>query len=477
MVNRASTGVEGLDRVLGGGLLEARNYMIRGKPGTGKTLLGLSFLEEGVEQDGESLFIALGESIDDVREDTESIDINLEDVEFLDLTPSSEFFEEEKTYSVFESDEVEQSPITRSINRRVSELEPDRIFVDPITHFRYISRDQYQFRKNVLSFLRLLKDVEGILMFTSESTENTPDDDLKFMSDGVITMDYSDEGRTLEVEKFRGSEFRGGRHSVKIDDGGVSVYPILVPRRHGSGFEDSLLSSGLSSLDRILGGGVERGTVTMLTGPSGVGKTTLGSVFMKEAANRSHRSAIYMFEELTDTYFHRCENIDIPVNEMVEDGSLKVEEVEPLMTSPQEFAHEVRNDVEKRDTRVVMIDGVDGYRLSLLGGEENVTQKLHALCRYLRRMGVTVFLVNEVNNVTGEFVVSENDISYLADNIVMLSYLEVDSEMMKSVGVLKKRASDFERKLREFRITGDGVEVGEPLDGMTGVLTGTPETE
>jgi len=135
----------------------------------------------------------------------------------------------------------------------------------------------------------------------------------------------------------------------------------------------------------------------------------------------------------------------------------------------------VRTEVEQRDTEVVMIDGVKGYTLSIQGEETALRRKLHALCRYLKNMGVTVILVDEIDQITGDFQVTNAGISYLADNILFLQYLEVQGELRKTTGVLKKRVSTFEHTLREFQITEDGVEVGDPLRGHRGILQGTPE--
>ncbi|WP_303645369.1 ATPase domain-containing protein, partial [Haladaptatus sp. W1] len=130
----------------------------------------------------------------------------------------------------------------------------------------------------------------------------------------------------------------------------------------------------------------------------------------------------------------------------------------------------------ENDTSIVMIDGIDGYKLSLRDDDDRVlVRKLHTLCRYLKNMGITVILVDEIDTVTGEFQATEAGISYLADNIVFLRHLEVSGEMRKAIGVLKKRTSDFERMLREFQITEHGLKVGEPLTELSGVLSGSPE--
>jgi circadian clock protein KaiC len=129
--------------------------------------------------------------------------------------------------------------------------------------------------------------------------------------------------------------------------------------------------------------------------------------------------------------------------------------------------------VEEKGARIVMIDSIAGYRLSMRG--EDLVTHLHALCRYLTNMGVTVLLINEVEAVTGDFRVTEMGISYLADNILFLRYLEMNGELRKAIGVLKKRLSDFEKTMRELEITQSGIRVGKPLTGMRGLLSGNLE--
>jgi circadian clock protein KaiC len=262
---------------------------------------------------------------------------------------------------------------------------------------------------------------------------------------------------------------------MAIRGDGIHVYPQLVPSAHGVGFDTEPIPSGIPAFDELLGGGIERGTITVVSGPTGVGKTTTGTQFLCEAAERGERSAVFLLEESVDTFEHRSEAVGMPMSSMREEGALTVEEVEPLTTSPQEFAQRVRREVEERDTRVVMIDGVRGYKLSMRGDDDDLVRELHALGRYLKNMGVTVILVDEIDTVTGEFRATNSGISYLADNVVFLSYLEMGGELRKVAGVLKKRVGDFERTLREFRITAEGIAVGDPLTDLRGVLRGDPE--
>jgi circadian clock protein KaiC len=376
---------------------------------------------------------------------------------------------------VFAPADAEGETTTDRVVAAVERVDPDRVFVDPITQLQYLSTDEYQFRQEAAGLMSYLEDRGATTLFTTQPTSTRPDDDLQYICDGAVTLERGATGRTFRVVKFRGSGFRSGSHALRIDEGGVRVFPKLVPGEHDRSFDAERVGSGVAELDALLGGGIERGTVTVVSGPTGVGKSTTGTHFLVEAARRDERAVAYLFEETAASLRHRSSAIGLPVEELVADGSLGVEYVEPLALSSDEFAARVRRQVEEHDARVVMIDGTAGYRLSIRGDESDLVSELHALVRYLRNVGVTVVLVEETERVTGEFRATSRNISYLADNILFLRYLELGGEVRKAVGVLKKRLGPFEPTLRELRITGDGLRVGEPLDDLRGVLTGTPE--
>ena len=468
---RVSTGVPGADEVLSGGLLPARSYMLRGEAGTGKTIVGFHYLTAGESP----LFVAFEESAADVRENAAALGFDLDDVQILDLSPDATRFTEEEQYSVFAPDEVENRSVTEQIVEAVERVDPDRVFVDPITQLQYLSADDFQFRQEVAGLMSYLEERGATTLFTTQPTSTRPDDDLQYICDGSITLARGPTGRSMAVEKFRGSGFRSGRHALTIDETGVTVYPKLVPGDHDREYDLDQIGSGVAALDDLLGGGIERGTVTVVSGPSGVGKSTTGTHFLVQAAARDERAAAYLFEESEASLRHRSRSIGLPVDDLIADGDLALEYVEPLALSSDEFAHRVREEVEERGARVVMIDGTAGYQLSIRGEESDLVAELHALVRYLRNVGVTVILVEETGTVTGEFQPTREGISYLADNILFLRYLELHGEIRKAVGVLKKRLGRFEPTLRELRIEDSGLWIGDPLDDLRGVLTGTPE--
>lgn len=472
--SRVTSGVEGLDRVLRGGLLAGRSYVVSARAGAGKTLLALSFLD-AAGPDETTLFVNLEENLEDLRSNAAAVGIDTSDVVFCDLSPRADVFTEEGTYDVFAPDEVEGGSFRAEVRETVERVEPDRVVVDPITQLHYLTPDDHQFRQQVLGLSRFLTQRDATVVFTAQASADLPVDDLQFVTDGLIELDPSGPVATVAVPKLRGSGSLSGEHAYRIDETGVSVFPALQPGERTVETDLEQLSSGVAELDTMIGGGVERGTITVLSGPTGAGKTTLATQFAAAAAERGERTVVYLFEERWPSFRERSEAVGIPVTEMVEAGTLEVVEIEPLRYGPQEFAALVREQVEANDTDFVVVDGVAGYRLTLEGRDDRLTRRLHALGRYLANAGVTTFLTDETQSVVGDFTATGSGVSYLADNVVFLRHVELDGELRKVAGVLKKRTSGFERTLREFEIGGDGIELGEPLRGLRGVVSGVPE--
>ncbi|WP_081927428.1 ATPase domain-containing protein [Halobellus rufus] len=473
--DRLATGISGLDEILFGGLVPERAYMITGGAGTGKTIVGLHFLTRGIEDGENALFVAFEEDPEDLRSNAEGLGFDTDEIDFLDLSPDAESFVTGEQYDVFDPDVVEGSDVADRLVEAVERTDPDRVFIDPLTYLQYLSPNEYQYRQEVAGLVQYLTERDATVLFSSQAAVEGDRRTLEYLCDGNVELAHARKGRTIEVRKFRGSDFLSGAHTLQISGEGIDVFTKLSPDTHGRDRPRGTLSSGVEELDRLLHGGIESSTVTVVSGPSGVGKTTTATQFAADAAGGGTRAAVYLFEETRDTFVHRSESVDIPVEELEASGALTVEEVEPLRISPDQFANRVRREVEERDAGFVVIDGISGYRLSIRGEGDELIRELHALGRYLKRMGVTAVFIDDQKNVTGDFEPTSSNLSYLADNLLFLRYLEAYGELRKAIGVLKKRTGDFERTLREFEIRGDGIHVGEPLTGLRGVLTGTPE--
>jgi circadian clock protein KaiC len=475
--DRLSTGIAGLDDILSGGLLRERAYMVTGSAGTGKTIIGLHFLTAGLEAGEDALFVAFEEDPADLKADAAGLGFDTEAISFVDLSPDADRFVAEESYDVFQPDVVEGSGVSSRIVDAVEETQPDRVFVDPLSHLQYLAPDEYQYRQEVAGFVTYLTGEGATVLFSSQAALPGERPTLEYLCDGSIKLDRAEKGRTIEVTKLRGSSFLSGEHTLRISGDGMQVFTKLSPDAHHRNRKLTTLSSGVDELDRLLHGGIEGRTVTVVSGSSGVGKSTTAAQFAAASAARGERAVFYLFEETRDTFVRRSESLGLPIRELEEAGTLAVEEIEALSVSPDEFASQVRTEVEDRDAEFVVIDGISGYRLSIRGDEQELIRELHSLGRYLKRMGVSAVFIDDIDSVTGDFEPTSSQISYLADNLLFLRYLEAGGELRKAIGVLKKRTGNFERTLREFEIRGDGIHVGEPLTGLRGILTGTPEWE
>lgn len=480
MVERISTGIAGLDEISDGGLLSQRTYMVSGGPGSGKTTLSLHFLTQNPDED--SLYVTFDKNSKTIRWLSESLGLTSPRLHFEDMSPGDISEEVRSAFDVVPSSELGLSPILQSICDAVERHRPARIVIEPLSTLLYLAPDSYQFRRQCQSLLNFLTDTGATVLFTSESGSATFSEnaggDLQFICDGIIELKNMREGRCVHITKFRGSGYSDGAHFMRLTARGMEVFPRLIPEDHSREFRRETVSSEIDEIDELLGGGIERGTVTIVAGPTGVGKTTLGMQFLRAAARRGERSVVYTFEEHSQTMLSRCREINMPVDEMIESGALQIVTIEPMRYSPDELARSVRHEVEERGVKTVMLDSSSGYQISVsklsVAGEE-IIERLHALCRYLVGMGVTVIIVNETPMIATDNVQpTDPSISYLGDTLILLRYLEVRGEVRKTIGVLKKRTGDYEKSLRELEITGEGIRVGQPLRHLQGILRGLP---
>lgn len=470
-MKRLSTGVDGLDEILHGGAIQQRSYLIRGGPGRGKTTLGLHFLA-AADADESTLFIGFQEPETQLRSNAASLGLDVSAITLLSLAPDAQFFTEQQGYDVFSAADVEQQPLIALIIQAVERINPTRVFVDSLSQLRFLSADIFQYRKQVLSFLRYLTQRGATVLFSSESSSQFPDDDLQFIADGVINLEWDVSGSAIRVSKMRGSGFRSGMHHMRVGGGGLKVFPRMIPPTGRlADFELRCWGTGVKRLDDLLHGGLTASTVSLITGPSGIGKSTLASLFVAEATRQGQRAAVFLFEEELAFFLRRAKDLQVPLEESLADGRLSVEQVEPMRYLADEFTMWVRGYVEETGVKMVVLDSVTGFELAL--GGEAVRERLHAFAKSLARMGTTVLLINEIET-TGQFRISEKGISYLSDNVIFLRYVEIDGRLQKAIGVLKKRVSSFDNRLHTFEIGPEAFNIGEPVHGLRGVLMGVP---
>jgi circadian clock protein KaiC len=475
---KASTGIDGLDNVLAGGLTPNRLYLCEGVPGSGKTTLAMQFLKAGVRAGESVLYITLSESQEELREVADSHGWSLEGITVRELVPAESALAADEQYTMFHPADVELSETTKTILADVEKLKPARVVFDSLSELRLLAGNPLRYRRQILALKRFFAGRKCTVLLLDDLTSGDRDLQVQSIAHGVIHLqalnpEYGTERRRLRIIKCRGVKFRGGFHDYSIQRGGLEVFPRLVAAEHRRKREIERFSSGLPALDALLGGGLECGTSSLIIGAPGTGKSTLAAKFVHAAAQRGQHAAMFIFDESRSTLLSRAAGIGIDLASHLESGLVTIQQIDPAELSPGEFSHAVRIAVEQRHATVIVIDSLNGY-LSAMPDERFLIVQLHEMLAYLGEMGVATLLIAAHKGLIGTQMTSPIDASYLADAVVMLRYFEAEGEIRQAISVVKKRGGEHERTIREFRLVGGRIEVGEPLRNFRGVLTGVP---
>lgn len=476
---RLATGIEGLDRILGGGLPKGRVYLVEGTPGTGKTTLALQFLREGARHHEPGLYFALSESRSELQAVAESHGWSLDDFTVREVIPVNKAAELDEPYTIFHPSEVELGETIKTICHEVERQRPVRVVLDSLAEMRLLAQDPLVYRRQILALKQFFIGSQcTALLLDDRRPGGDANEHFHSLVHGILQLEqttpvYGGKRRHLEVIKLRGLKYLDGLHDFSIQTGGLVVYPRLIAAEHRAEFDRGPYPSGLAELDALLGGGLERGTSTLILGPSGVGKSTLTTQYVVSAAERGENAVVYLFDESVDNFLARSAGLGLGVAPHVETGRICLRPINPSALSPGEFDQQVRHDVERGRALVVVIDSLNGY-LNAMPAERWLLVQMHELLSYLGRRGTISLLVMAQHGVVGTHMETPVDVSYLADTAMLLRYFEAGGEVRKAISVVKKRTGRHELTIREFRFGPRGLRFGEPLHEFQGVLTGTP---
>jgi circadian clock protein KaiC len=473
-----ATGVSGLDDVLRGGLTPDRLYLIEGVPGSGKTTLALQFMLEGLRNGEATMYVTLSETEDEIRAVAASHGWDLASLVIRELVPSEQSLRLDEQYTMFHPAEVELSETTKTLLADVERINPTRVVFDSLSELRLLAGNPLRYRRQILALKQFFGGRNCTVLLLDDMTASLHDIHAQTIAHGVIRLEqlnpeYGSERRRLTVVKYRGVGFRGGYHDYVIRRGGLRVYPRLIASEHRPAHIDERIGSGLAELDTLLGGGLERGTSTLVVGAAGSGKSTLATQFVIAAARRGQRSAMFIFDESLHTLLSRSASLGLDLRGAIADGLVTVQQVDPAELSPGEFAHSIRQQVEERQVAVVVIDSLNGY-LNAMPDERYLIIQLHELLSYLNQYSVATMLIGAHQGMIGSQMKAPVDASYLADAVILMRYFEHQGELRQAISVIKKRGGAHERAIREFRMHGGRIEVGPQLRDFRGILTGVP---
>ncbi|WP_299704340.1 ATPase domain-containing protein [Caballeronia sp.] len=473
---RMSTGVTGLDNILGGGLTPNRVYLIEGSPGAGKTTLALQFLLKGAELGEGGLYITLSETRDELLAVADAHGWNVDALSIIELL-SDEGLDPEYEQSILHPAEVELGETVENVMRQVETLKPVRIVLDSLSELRLLSQNPLRYRRQILALKRYFATRECTVYLLDDNTSDPNDLQLHSIAHGVISLDqlvhdYGGARRRVRVAKMRGIKFREGFHDFTLETGGIDVYPRLVAAEHHAEFANAPVSTGSEGLDAMLGGGLIPGTNALLIGPSGVGKTTTVVCCLLAALKRGERCIYYLFDETLGTLLMRSKSLGMDLSTYLDNGLLTLRQVDPAEMSPGQFTSDVREAVEDEGVTYVAIDSLNAY-LQAMPGERYLLLQMHELLGYLNQRGIVTMLVLGQHGIVGE-VQTDIDISYLSDVMVLFRYFEHQGEVLTALAAVKSRSNAHERTIRQFRLTHGGLELSEALRDFDGVLAGLP---
>ena len=472
----ASTGIQGLDHILIGGLPRNRVYLVQGDPGVGKTTLGLQFLIEGARLGERTLYVTLSETAEELRAVAASHKWSLEGVNIYEQLIGDDELKEDET-TVFYPAEIELGETVRAILLEVERVKPQRVVIDSLSEIRLLAQSSLRYRKQILALKQFFAGRKATVICLDERSSELNDTQLQSVPHGVIELErytplYGATRRRMQLVKIRGLNFRNGFHDFNIQTGGIVVYPRLVAAEHRAVVPQEQIASGIEPLDQMLGGGVDRGTSTVIMGPAGSGKSALATQYAVAAASRGERAAMFLFEESISSLLNRCRALGMPLEEHLESGMIRIRQVDPAQLQPGEFAHLVRSAVEDDDTKVLVMDSLNGY-LNAVPEERFLILHLHELLSYLGQNGVATILIYAQHGLVGPMH-NTIDVSYLADCVVLLRYYEAQGRIHKAISVVKKRSGLHETSIRSYMMGREGLQVGATLEKYRGVLTGVP---
>ncbi|WP_314442038.1 ATPase domain-containing protein [Massilia timonae] len=473
---RIVTGIPELDAVLHGGLLRDRIHLIEGRPGTGKTTLGLRYLIEGVAGNEAGLYLSLSEAEDELRATAANHGWSLDGVEIVDMIPLPP---QPAPQSILLPTDSELAELVNRIADRVEQTRPARVVIDSMVEIRLLARDSAHYRRQIIALRERLSRIGATVLLLDDITSDGREYELQSAVHGVISLEYVERSfgaarRRLHVVKMRGGSFQSGWHDYKILPGEILVFPSLIAQEHHRPPQRNDIVSGIATLDELAGGPLVAGSSTMVLGPSGVGKTTLALQYARSAVRSGLRVAYFNFDESESTLRSRlvADMGEGPVRDLDtgdagagdaadadDDRRFFLRRVNPSRISPGEFIWSVRRLVEDHDVKLVIIDSINSY-LDVIRQEKSLLPQMNELFSYLSNMSVSSIVVG-AHSQRLDTSKEPDAVSIITDNIISLRYYERDHVVCKALCVLKKRQGPHVHEIRELELTDEGIRIGD----------------
>ena len=451
------SGIPGFDEILKGGLERGWSYLVKGEPGTGKTIFGLQFLLAG----SSSAYISFDEVFDEVKLQAENFGWDISRIYFVDKVKEMDILEWEPLFYDSSSDIAE---FVKSITK-LEELENiERVFIDGVGVLKDATKSEAIYRRMLSSIINFLNSAGATTIISAEMTDPVGKDIISYISSGefVLKRIKRNDGRvfrSIEVLKCRGGDVHLGEHYFTITSEGIVIHPI-IPVLKPKKYEKRLISTGSSELDRMLGG-ILKGSRVYIAGKTGVGKTSLCLQILKENDEKGNVGALYTFDESEETVLMKYRDVF-----NYEPKKLLVRELGDM--SLGEFYNTVIEDVRlEPETEIVAIDPLNAVDEMAISTAEFLSM-LSLLKKQLEGLGITFVGIYEITHPVDEFHFTGAGMSRFADYLILGRHMEVGGEFLKTIAVVKNRFGNHERTPRILEMeSGKGLKIGEPLKGYS----------
>jgi circadian clock protein KaiC len=470
---RLATGIPELDAVLRGGLLRHRIHLIEGRPGTGKTTLGLRYLMHGIQAGDSCLYVTLSETADELHATAANHGWSLAGIRIEELMPLPPGAQPAQT--ILLPTDTELSALVDRIADLVAASGADCVVIDSMVEIRLLAHDSAHYRRQIIDLRQRLSSVGATVLLLDDLTSDGREFELQSAAHGVLTLEQIERNfgasrRRLRVVKLRGGDFQSGWHDFAILPGEVLVFPSLIAQEHRRDEPEIEVLSHVDGFDEMFGGPMVTGSSTMLLGPAGVGKSTLALQYALAMVQAGHHVGYFTFDEAESTLRSRLVahmGLDVQTRQP---RNFHLSRVNPSRISPGEFIWNVRRLVEDHDARLIIIDSVNSY-LDVIREEKSLLLQMNELFSYLGNMNVMSIIIGA--HSAGLDTSKEPDaLSIITDNIISLRYLERDHVVHKAICVLKKRQGPHSHDIRSLHLTEDGIRIGAlvPPNSHVGVM-------
>jgi circadian clock protein KaiC len=472
-LERLSTGSPAFDRLLGGGLPCRSLNVVAGEPGAGKTLFALQMLFHLARQGKKCLYLTT---------------LSEPSLKLVSYMQQFSFFEERflgkeivfaDVGSVLRSKGIEAT--LTEITSRVEREEPAIVVIDSFKAVRDILGDSAAVRTFVYDLAVHTAAWGAASLFVGEYSEAEISQYSEFaIADGIIRFSNQREQltavREVEVLKLRGAAYSTGRHFLEITSDGIRFFPrVQTPAQVDAEAPSPAerIATGVQGLDTMLVGGLPRTSATILQGGTGTGKTLLGLQFLLEGARRGEPGILFTLEETPEQLRGLARGFGWDLRPLEDRGLLTLSYVSPVELSTDWFLDRARRQVEECGARRAVLDSLTSMAVGVLS-ERRFKELVYAFTKHFRALGVTLTMNMEIAELLGSAKLSGFGVSFAADNVIQLKYVELEGRLERGISVLKVRGVRHSTDVRRMSLEAHGIEIGDPFKGLRGVLTGIP---